>query len=121
MRERSIAMSILLLILTCGLYGIYWFVVLTDEAGEAAGEPDFNGMSALLFTIITCGLYGFYWHYKMGKVMYEANMRAGINANDNSLIYLLLSLFKLSIINYCIIQDELNTIARIGNNTTVIN
>lgn len=32
MRERNIAVAIILTIVTCGIYGIYWFIVLTDDA-----------------------------------------------------------------------------------------
>ena len=33
-RPRSIPLSIVLSIITCGIYGIYWFVSLTDEVNE---------------------------------------------------------------------------------------
>lgn len=44
--------------------------------------------------------------------MYEANQKAGIQTSDNSVIYLILSIFGLSIITYCLVQNELNTIAK---------
>ena len=36
MKERNVGVSILLSIITCGIYAIYWFIVLTDEAKEAS-------------------------------------------------------------------------------------
>lgn len=51
---RNIAIAIILTIVTCGIYGIYWFIVLTNETNEAACEP--NGTSggiAFLLTLVT--------------------------------------------------------------------
>ena len=49
---------------------------------------------------------------KIGKEMYEANQKAGISSSDNSAIYLILSIFGFSIITYCLVQSELNTLAK---------
>ena len=110
-KERNIVVAILLSILTCGIYGIYWFITLTDDAGKANGDANFTGVKAFVFTLITCGIYGIYWNYKIGKEMYEANQKIGINTSDNSVLYLILSIFGLSIVTYCLVQNELNTIA----------
>ena len=111
-KERNIVVSILLSIITCGIYGIYWFITLTDDVSRANEDPEFTGIKAFLFTILTCGIYGIYWNYKIGKEIYEANQKRGITAKDNSVMFLILSIFGLSIITYCLVQDELNTIAR---------
>ena len=111
-KERNIVVSILLSIITCGIYGIYWFITLTDDAAKANEDPDFTGIKAFLFTLLTCGIYGIYWNYKIGKEMYEANNKRGISSSDNSVLYLILSIFGLSIVTYCLVQNELNTIAR---------
>ncbi len=111
-KERNIVVAVLLSIITCGIYGIYWFITLTDDASRANNDPEFSGVKAFLFSLITCGIYGIYWNYKIGKEMYEANQKYGINASDNSTIYLILSIFGLSIVTYCMVQNELNTISR---------
>lgn len=49
LKERSIVVAILLSIVTCGIYGIYWFICLTDDMNRAAGrENDTNGVTAFL-------------------------------------------------------------------------
>lgn len=111
-KERNIIVQILLTVVTCGLYGIYWFITLTDDAAHAAGEADFSGGKAFLFTILTCGIYGLYWYYKMGKTLYVANQKAGLTASDNSVLFLVLGLFGLGIVNYCIMQNELNDLSK---------
>lgn len=112
MRERNIAVAIILTIVTCGIYGIYWFIVLTDDARLASGDQQApSGGIAFLLTLVTCGIYGIYWAYKMGKTLVMAKQKASLNAEDNSVLYLILQLFGLGIINYALMQNELNQLA----------
>lgn len=109
-QKRNIGLAILFTILTCGLYSIYWFVKLTDEANYLSGEQSTSGGMALLLVIVTCGIYFFFWNYKMGKTIYSAQQRSGGMSQDNSILYLILSIFQLSIISYCIMQSDINNI-----------
>ena len=106
--NRSIPMAIILSLVTCGVYSLYWFVVMTDEANSVSDETATGGALSLIFTLITCGLYGIYWHYQMGKKLYDAGVKNNVAISDNSVLYLILSLFGLGIVNYCLIQNDLN-------------
>jgi cytochrome bd-type quinol oxidase subunit 2 len=106
--KREIALAVVFTIITCGLYGIYWFIVMTDESNRISDDNKTSGGMAFLFSLITCGIYGIYWNYKMGKKLYEAGQKYGKVINDNSIIYLILSIFGCSLINYCLIQSDLN-------------
>lgn len=111
MQNRSIGLCIFLSIITCGIYGIYWFVMITNEANMASGhaQDGTSGGMAFLFTILTCGIYGYYWAYKMGERVNEAKAARGLPSDSNlSVIYLLLEIFGLGIITYALIQNELN-------------
>ena len=64
---------------------------------------------AILLSIITCGIYGIYWCYKQGEKLNEAKMQRGIMIDTSaSVIYLVLSIFGLSIVAYALMQSELN-------------
>lgn len=106
--NRSIVLAIVLSLITCGIYSIYWFIVMTDEANALSNENGTSGALAFLFSLLTCGIYEIYWNYKMGQKMYKAGQLRGINISDNSVVYLLLGLFGLSIISYALIQNDLN-------------
>ena len=108
--KRSIGLGILFTILTCGIYGLYWLVKITDEAAELSGDKSMSGGTVLLLTIITCGIYTYFWSYKIGKIMYKAQERDGKTPTDNSILYLILAIFGLPIVSYCIIQSEINDI-----------
>lgn len=112
MRERNIATCLILTILTCGIYGIVWFITITDDVGYVSDDQSVSGGMAFLLTLITCGIYGIYWSYKMGKLLYEAKLSRDMRASDNSVLYLILEIIGLGIVNRCMLQSELNEIAR---------
>ncbi len=66
-QQRSVAVCIILTIVTCGIYGLYWFICLTNDANTASNTFGTSGGMAILLTIVTCGIYSFYWAYKQGK------------------------------------------------------
>lgn len=109
--KRNVGLSILYTVLTCGIYGIFWFIKLTDEANALSGEMGTTGGMAFLLGLVTCGLYTIYWNYKMGKTIYKAQERAGMPATDNSILYLILAIFGFQIISYAIIQSDINALA----------
>lgn len=111
---RNIVTAIILSFVTCGIYGIYWWIKMTDESNSVAPNPGTSGGMSFLFTIITCGIYGYYWYYTMGKRLYETGQARGINIEDRSIVYLLFGLFGLGIVSEAMIQSDLNRIAN-GN------
>lgn len=106
LQKRSIALSIVLSIITCGIYSIYWIVVLNNELKHEVGEDEFtSGGLVVLFTLLTCGIYGIYWSYKMGEFVDKLNNN---ESGNTGILYLILSLIGFNIINYALIQNELN-------------
>lgn len=111
MEKRNIAVNIILTIVTCGIYGLVWFVQMTDDAANASDDHSMSGGVALLLTIVTCGIYRIYWAYKMGKLLSQAADNKGITITDNSVLYLILEILGLNIVNCCLIQSDLNRLA----------
>lgn len=110
-KKRDIVPCILLTLVTCGIYGIIWFISITDDVGYVSEDRSTSGGTAFLLTLITCGIYSIYWSYMMGKKLYEAKVKRGMVASDNSILYLVLNIIGLGIVNYCLIQSELNDLA----------
>lgn len=111
--KRDILTTILLSFFTCGIYWLVWLVGITDDASRASGDRSTSGGVALLLTFLTCGFYLFYWYYKMGKLIYEAQVKRNLKATDNSLLYLVLAFIPGGggLINYILIQSALNDIS----------
>lgn len=113
MKERNIVTSIILSIVTCGIYAIYWFIVMTDDVKTAAKDTQLaSGGVALLLTLVTCGIYGIYWAYKIGELTAKAQADRGLTVKNNSVLYLVLELIGFGIIVYALVQNDLNEMVR---------
>lgn len=105
-QPRSVAMCIVLTLITCGIYGIYWIYCIHEDVQEVCGRPmSVGGGAVILLTFLTCGIYGVYWHYKMGQLLDEAK---GTPGAYSGILYLVLSIFGLDIIALALMQSELN-------------
>ncbi|MBR4618990.1 MAG: DUF4234 domain-containing protein [Bacilli bacterium] len=111
-QERNIAVAIILSIVTCGIYGIYWFVMLTNEANAYSEDNTTSGGVAFLLTLVTCGIYGYYWAYKMGEKLKIAQGKNGLAQKDNAVLYLILEILGLGIVGSALMQSDLNEITR---------
>lgn len=109
--ERNIVVYLLLTLVTCGIFGIYWLIVILKDIATTSGE-DINPWMVILLTIITCGIYGIYYSYMMGKYMVKAGENYNVKIEDNSILYLILTIFGFGIVTYCLVQNDLNTIAK---------
>ena len=97
---------------TCGIYGLYWFVELTDDIYKESGETDATrGGMSLLLTIVTCNIYGWFWAYKMGEKVDIIKNKNGVPSSNSGILYVLLQVFGLGIIAYALMQDTANKYA----------
>ena len=103
-KSRGIAMAIILSIITCGIYGIYWFIKLSDEMNCLTGRTnDTSGVTAFLLSLVTCGIYSYYWAYKLGE---KKDILDG-KSSSSGVLYLILMLV-LPIAVYALAQDAIN-------------
>ena len=70
-----------------------------------------SGGMAFLLTLITCGIYEIYWSYKMGELTKQMQEKNNVPVKDNSVLYVILDIIGLSIVNYALIQNDLNEIS----------
>lgn len=113
---RDPALTLVLILLTCGIYYLYFIYVVSEETQEFLGERDTSPAVEVLLSVLTCGLYNIYWDYKIGKRVAEMCGRVGLPATDNSVLYLILDLVgiggfgSLGLINPILQQDGLNRV-----------
>lgn len=109
MQKRSIGLSIVLSIITCGIYGLYWQYMIANDVNTVSGHTsDTSGGFVILFSILTCGIYNLYWLYQCGVKLDETAEKRGESKKQSALLFLLLGIFGLSIVSIAIIQSELN-------------
>ena len=103
-KNRNIVVAILLSIVTCGIYGLYWIYAAVKDAQKVTGEAD-------LLVLILCFFLPFVGFYMLEKKFAEACAAKGIEHSDNSILYLILGLVGLSIVDLIMVQNELNKLA----------
>ncbi len=108
--NRGIALWIILSIITCGICALVWFINMVNDVNTICNDEKSSQSGGMVFllTLVTCGIYGLIWFYQAGKRMEVAGKRYNMNIADNSLIYLLLSIFGLGIVTYGLLQSDLN-------------
>ena len=111
-KALGVAKAIILSLLTCGIYGLVWFVKLTNDSNSIAEQnKTASGGMAILLTMVTCGLYSFYWVYKLGKKIHEGGTRYGVPVEDRSTLYIILTVLGFGIVAYVMAQSDLNKFA----------
>ena len=63
-QKKDIVTCVLLSIITCGIYTIFWFIRITDDCSKASGDDSMDGVTSFLLSLITCGFYTWYWNYQ---------------------------------------------------------
>ncbi len=108
--RREIVTCILLSIITCGIYGLYWLSCLADDLNKVSAEPQpTSGGTVVLLSIVTCNIYLFVWLNRAGSQLCRARqMRTGYPGENNGVLYIVLALLTGGIVPYCMIQSELN-------------
>ena len=110
--REDIALYFILSIVTCGLFGLYWFCTLNDDTNKVSGHPEaIGGVLAIILTLVTCGIYGFVWMYNMGSRIDEAKAKRGMPDGNSAVLYLILMVFGLAWVSEILLQGELNKLA----------
>ena len=105
-QKRNIALCIVLSLVTCGIYLIYWDVKLAQEAVKVKDETDSGTTEILLLIFLP-----FLGIFLTEKKLYEGATARGIQINDNSVMYLVLGLFGLGLVGMGLMQNDLNKLA----------
>ena len=108
-QRKSIGLCIVLSIVTCGIYSLYWLYSMAEDLNLVTARPDGpSGGLVLLLTIVTCGIYGLYWLYRAGDELDRQRAEQGQLPGHLGILYLLLSLFGFTIVSCALLQSELN-------------
>jgi len=112
LQSKNIVTCIILSIVTCGFYSLYWLYCIVTDINTISEDP--NAMSPVLviiLSIVTCGLYFLYWVYKAGSLLDQNMIETGRTAESRPILYVVLAFFGLSIVTYALMQDTINKLA----------
>mgnify|MGYP006306754759 CR=1 FL=1 len=111
--EINIPTYILLTIITCGIFNLYWNYRQMETCNYLLKREEFNFVSWLLLSIITCGIYHVYYQYKMGSAIVEIqNLRKAYVNQNLPILSVVLTIFALSFVTDLIHQLELNKLLK---------
>lgn len=119
-RQRSFMAFIILNLLTCGLYSLFFWYNWNEDVNricEGDGQEMPNYIVVWLLGMLTCGIYVYYWMYKQGNRLQSNAGRYGIWIQENGsgfLVWALLGLVtcELSIwYSYYLMISAVNKIA----------
>lgn len=99
--KRSVASCIILSLITCGIYSLFWWANLHNDFAKENNE-NANGLMVIVLSIITCGIYGAVWFYKMGNKIEK------LGGKNEGVLYLILYLIGLGLVSFALMQTQEN-------------
>ncbi len=107
----NVAKDVILSLLTCGLWDIFWQYKQMQTVNILLGYDEFSFGKWLIFTILTCGLYHLYHEYLMGRAIVQVQHKYNLPPSESlPAISIVLALISLGIITDALQQKELNYI-----------
>lgn len=111
LQKRGIVVAILLSLLTCGLYSIFWMISINNDLRRETNQK-VDGGFMFFISLLTCGLAGLYWIYRMGmdfSLVSQKSSHFKIESSE-AILYLILSVLGLGIITLAIMQHRENSL-----------
>ncbi len=106
-KNRNIVTCIILSLVTCGIYAIYWAIMMAKEAVSVKDPADSGILEIILMLFLP-----FLGFFLAEKKLAEGCAAKGIPHDDRSIIYLILGLVGLGIVNFCLLQNDLNGLTK---------
>ncbi|MBO5293704.1 MAG: DUF4234 domain-containing protein [Clostridia bacterium] len=82
--DRSIIPFILLGIITCGIYNLWYMYHLVNDVNELCREDGKHSpgiLTYILLSLITCGIYSFFYWFRIGDMLQVAVRKRGLNSS----------------------------------------
>lgn len=117
--QREPWKCLLLTIVTCGVYGLYWMYKVMESLSIIKKDYNNEFWKWLVLSFITCSIYNIYWTYKNAKFLYEVQLKQKTNyiPNDRSMMFMVFFAvtlclgFPLTILIPFYFQKDLNAFA----------
>jgi hypothetical protein len=105
----SIPKDIILFVITCGIYGLFWTARQMKAVNYLVGQEKFSFVKWFFLCIVTCGIYHIFYEYSMAQAIVEAQERRNRPVSANlPVISIVLTIIGLHIVTDAIQQDEIN-------------
>ena len=111
LKQRGVVEVIILTLVTCGIYGLYWVYDTMSGFEQTTGkESGINAVACLLLCLFLGSIGYLLFGMEADEQLNMIKESRGIPTTDNKVMYMLLGFF-LPIVLIPIIQDEINKLA----------
>lgn len=96
-------------VLTCGIYGIYFWYRYGEDVNVLCredGRETMNYILAWLLSVVTCGIYGIYWTYQLASRLDTASRHYGVNVESPVFFTLFMHIPVLGFLYACDIMNK---------------
>ncbi len=109
-RKRDIAVSIILTIVTCGIYDLVWDYQIGQDIREHTQHWEINPGLDIFFMIITCNIYYFFWLYKMAQLLQDQERECFPDQPPSISpgLLVVLALIGATVVSDAVFQHEMN-------------
>jgi len=108
---QSVAVGLLLTIITLGIYNLYWNWRQMRSCNELLERREFSWLVWLILCILTFGLYHLFYQYKMGAAINEIQYRLDFPVTEGlPVLSVVAAILGVGVVADCIHQHELNRI-----------
>lgn len=123
-QERSLLKYILLSLVTCGIYSIYFWYQFDRDVNtvcEGDGKQPMSYLAVVALSVVTCSVFLWYWYYKQAERLQGNAPRYGVKIQENGatvLLWFLVGGWFLGIgvlVGDYILMRNLNELARVYN------
>ena len=107
--RRSIVVGILVTLITCGIYGLYWQYKQMATLNAWMRRDEYSFWLWFFLSIITCGIFGIYYEYKMANGINKVQTGNDMVFDSNlPVICVLLAIFGIGIASLAIQKYQIN-------------
>lgn len=107
MQNRSVATVIILTIITCGIYGLYWLYVTADALEKEGQTGQLAPVVQLILALFLGGIGYIFVGMAADKNLNAIKTKRGLPTSDNQVVYILLGLI-IPIVLIGMIQNDIN-------------
>ena len=108
--NKSVVVVIVLTVVTCGLYSIYWYWKAINELYNAGGKSLGNLTPGIQFLLFFVYVGGVVFAINADDNLNAVKQQRGLTAADNKVIYVILALvFPIALM--ALVQNEMNQLA----------
>lgn len=75
---RNPVTVLILIMATCGIYGLIWFFAVCDDVNKGLGREEFNAVKEIALTIVTCGMWGLWFQWRLAEKVVELQKAWGV-------------------------------------------